>query len=125
MKLDKNKKMEQQLNELIMERRTFEQQLYDYLINNTVFVYFDEEEENEDLPENFWEPVIVNLSINQLDKIETIDCVTCECIICAEIQDTFKRVKCCKKSFCTECAENWFGRSVFCPFCKQDQRNII
>ncbi len=110
----------ERLNQLVLERRRFENELYDYLINNTIYII-----EEEEIPESFWDPVVVSLSIEQMDKLETIDCVTCECIICAEIQNTFKCLKCCKKSFCLECAENWFKVSVFCPFCKQDQRNII
>jgi hypothetical protein len=122
------------MERLIDERRAFENELYDYLLNNTVLVYVqDSESETEQdsfwdtvvVPDSFWDPVVVSLSTQEMELLETIECVTCECIICAEIQDSFKRVKCCKKSFCSECAQNWFSVSVFCPFCKHDQRNLI
>jgi hypothetical protein len=60
--------------------------------------------------------------LDNLDELETIVCEKIECLICTDKFDTFKKVKCCSNKICLDCASNWFERSVFCPFCKHDQR---
>jgi hypothetical protein len=73
------------------------------------------------IPEDFWEPVVVCLSTEEISNLETVT-KDCECIICNDSKDSFKNLKCCNNDICGDCITNWFNKSVYCPFCKQDQR---
>ena len=61
------------------------------------------------------------------EQIETMKDITKnnDCFICNEQVEKFKILPCCHKDMCINCTDNWFNRSVFCPFCKSDQRNFI
>ena len=48
-----------------------------------------------------------------------------ECIICNDLKNDFKKVGCCNNNICLECTNKWFNLSVYCPFCKCDQRELI
>ena len=53
-----------------------------------------------------------------------IDVIHHKCIICNNNQTQFKKVACCNNLICNNCAKNWFlNESVYCPYCKFDQRN--
>ena len=109
--------------ELLEEREEFENFLYDTLIGNHLFTPFIIEElPNEDSP--FWDPVVVCLTHQQINNLETINQYT-ECLICTEKQNFFKKVGCCNNKMCEDCTYDWFKVSVFCPFCKRDQREVV
>ena len=130
---------------LINERNEFEDYLYDNLFtNNDIDIIANEVNEiQEHLNENnvyqlnrivfryiedpsFWDPVIVNLSIQQIDRLEYIyNTVPLECIICNDLKNDFKKVSCCNNNVCLDCTNKWFNLSVYCPFCKCDQRELI
>jgi len=97
---------------IIEERNAFEDYIYDILVNPIIIIPHESD--------SFWDPVVV--SLNNLDELETVVCEKIECLICTDKYDTFKKVKCCNNKICLDCASNWFERSVFCPFCKHDQR---
>jgi hypothetical protein len=120
-------------NILLRERQEYENQLYDYLVpinngrvNVAYFIYSDSDTDSETLNENdsFWDPVIVNLSESEINSIPDVCCQEMECNICTDHKTNFKMVKCCNNKICTECIETWFNKSVYCPYCKQDQREI-
>ena len=102
---------------LIQQRNEYEDLLYDFLISeNNFFV-------EQFIPESFWEPVNVSLTIEQIESLETLVLETTqECFICKESKHNFKNLSCCNNNMCQECITNWFTVSVFCPFCKRDQR---
>jgi len=97
---------------LIHERLLFEDEMYDVLIS-PLFI-----------PDDFWEPVIVCLTEEQIESMKDITKNEI-CFICDETMESFKELPCCHKDMCVDCNYTWFNRSVFCPFCKCDQRNFI
>ena len=110
---------------LIQQRNEYEDLLYDLLIgqnnfennfeNNFVIEQF--------IPESFWEPVNVSLTIEQIESLKSVVLETKqECFICNESKHDFKNLGCCNNNMCQECIINWFNISVYCPFCKRDQR---
>ena len=101
------------LEVLIRERNEYENFIYDFLI--TTFP----------IPESFWDPVIVCLTEKQINLMEQIECEDIECFICKDTKNKFKKIKCCNNNLCLDCIESWFNKSVFCPFCKKDQRIIL
>jgi hypothetical protein len=123
------------LQVLINERNEYEDYLYDNLNINQNVNEVNEIEEIYHLnriifnliePLDFWDPVIVNLSIQQINNLEYIyNTVPVECIICNELKNDFKKVGCCNNNICLECTDKWFNLSVYCPFCKCDQRELI
>ena len=100
--------MEEYLN-LIDERQDYEDILYDLLITPL------------NLDSTFWDPVIVCLTEIQINNFKIINC-ECECIICKYDKDSFRNLSCCNHDICNDCIKDWFSISVFCPFCKKDQR---
>ena len=98
------------MEELIRERTLFEDELYDNLINLQLFI-----------PESFWEPVNVSLTIEQIDKLKNIN-LNEICLICNSDSSTFRELSCCKKQMCDSCIITWFNLSVKCPYCKHDLR---
>ena len=133
--------------EFVNERNRFEENLYDFLIpfsagsitisnlnsylnqdpdddlsrfNRIIFRYIELNEND-----SFWDPVVVNLSSQEIENFKEIHECNKECIICNELKNTFKIVNCCNNKICNECTNNWFNRSVYCPFCKSDQRNTV
>ena len=107
---------------LIHEREEYENYIYDTLINdldlNQNFL-----NENFLIDPTFWDPVIVCLTNEQINNLYTIH-KECECFICTEQKSLFKKMSCCNNNICFECTKNWFNVSVFCPFCKKDQREM-
>jgi len=97
---------------IIHERDEFEDEMYETLVT-PLFI-----------PDDFWEPVVVCLTPEQIENFEIID-KTEICFICNETIDTFNLLKCCNKDMCVDCNYTWFNRSVFCPFCKCDQRTLF
>jgi len=101
-----------------------EEDVYYHLTGTINSIYFFIEEHYRYSEDSFWEPVIVCLTQQQIDSLETIICEQQECYICKEDSTIFKKVLCCNNKICTDCTTNWFNRSVYCPFCKGDQRNL-
>jgi hypothetical protein len=101
------------LESLIRHRNRFEDYIYDYLVTAN------------EIPESFWEPVTVCLSDKQIDLIKTIECEEIECFICKDNKNLYKKLTCCDNKICLDCTNIWFNKSVFCPFCKKDQRTIL
>jgi len=95
---------------IIHERNVFEDELYNALVT-PLFI-----------PDDFWEPVIVSLTKEQIETMKVIT-KNGDCFICNESVENFKILPCCHKDMCIKCTDKWFNRSVFCPFCKSDQRN--
>jgi hypothetical protein len=101
------------LNLLIRDRNRFEDYIYDYLVTAI------------EIPESFWEPVTVCLTDKQIDLIKIIECEEIECFICKDNKNLYKKLTCCDNKICLDCTNIWFNKSVFCPFCKKDQRTIL
>ena len=97
---------------LLLERTQFELQVYDFLVDPVLQV-----------PNEFWDPVIVKLPDTTIEQIEQIEQIE-ECIICTTEQSVFKKLKCCDHQICKNCFKNWFDISVKCPFCKFDLREL-
>jgi len=133
------------LENLINERNQFENYIYDNLILDNEINEINEINQLEEINEinisniytlnrnvfrytqdpTFWDPVIVNLSIQQIDNLEYIyNSVPLECIICNDLKKEFRKVGCCNNNICYDCTDKWFSLSVYCPFCKKDQREI-
>ena len=112
-----NQELDNEYVRVLIERNQFEQQLYDFLVSPMLLPQQDS---------SFWDPVVVNLDPPTLQQvsIETIKEPT-ECSICITDRTAFKRVKCCNQLICNECAVQWFNKSVYCPYCKQDLRELI
>lgn len=113
---------------LLEQRQQFEDELYDFLISQNSF-YLNEEFEDENIlvfqiPESFWEPVTIRLSNQEIQGLEKLT-RELECLICKDNKQTFNKLRCCNKKMCCECVNNWFTRSVFCPFCKHDLRTLF
>ena len=102
------------LETVMRERDEFEQQLYDFLVEPINLP---------EIPDDFWEPVIVNLSKQQINLLKN-KLNEDECNICASICNSFKLLECCGKEMCINCSVNWFNRSIKCPFCNYDLRNL-
>ena len=75
------------------------------------------------IDESFWEPIKIGLTNNELNTLTCAHTHKKECLIFRDERRLYKVVHCCKNMICMECAENWFNESVYCPFCKEDQRN--
>jgi hypothetical protein len=99
----------------LADRHQFEIDLYDFLINPMALI---------PQGDSFWDPVIVNLSELQIEKIEFIE-KDSDCFICTSTFNYFKQVPCCSKLICDDCTDTWFCKSVKCPYCKQDLREFI
>lgn len=119
------------MEQLLQSRQEFENLLYDFLINENNEIIIENYETNNlnlnltlinVIPEDFWEPVVVCLSTQEIENLETVT-KDCECLICKESKQQFKNLKCCDNDICGDCITNWFNVSVYCPFCKQDQRS--
>jgi len=100
------------LGQLILERVQFEDELYDFLVDDMF------------IPDEFWEPVIVNLTKQQIDLLKN-KLNDDECNICTTTNSSFKLLECCGKDMCIDCSTNWFNRSTKCPFCNHDIRTLI
>jgi len=95
---------------LLLERQYFENRVYDYLVTPFLFV-----------PEDFWDPIKITLTPEQINTFNIIS-VEDDCIICTTNHNTFCELKCCKNKLCKECTNKWFNESVRCPFCVKDLR---
>jgi len=97
---------------LVLERHIFEIQVYDYLVTPFLFI-----------PDEFWEPVIVSLNSEQISEFKKLNKPD-NCCICTLDFETFCEMTCCKNIMCVECTNQWFLRSVKCPFCIKDLREL-
>ena len=95
---------------LLLERSYFETRVYDYLVSPFLFI-----------PEDFWEPVRVGLTPEQISEFKELQEID-TCIICTESFSSFCELVCCKNKLCKSCADTWFCDSVKCPFCVRDLR---
>ncbi len=121
---------ERTYEQLLVERFEYEQHLYNTLVGhiNGVYIYsnFVIEQEIPNQSSSFWDPVIVSLSQEQIEQLEQIECEEqSECFICKENENIFKKVNCCNNQICINCISIWFSKSVYCPFCKHDQRETV
>jgi hypothetical protein len=117
-------------NDYIQNRNNFENEMYDYLASSTSFngIFFIYQnvlnvDQSVMIPVNddFWDPVVVSYdSVDQLEEVPLQD----QCFICTEDKCLFKKMKCCSQNLCVECCQEWFGRSVKCPYCYQDLRDF-
>lgn len=98
------------MNELLLERRRFEIEIYDFLVEIQI-------------PDSFWNPVEVGLTQEYLQF--NVITISDECSICFENFNSFSELYCCKKTMCDNCIQSWFSTSVRCPFCVQDLRNCL
>ena len=94
---------------LLQEREEFENMIYDLLVT-PLFI-----------PDSFWDPVVVCLSSEQIENM-VITPEEVNCSICKDTKDSFHALQCCNAKMCKDCLVNWFTISVFCPYCKRDQR---
>jgi len=133
--------MEQRLYNLMAERQEYANELYDTLsireavpqysvsilfldtsqneFENEMEIEFQEEMENES--SSFWDPVVVHLTSQQIENIQTVD-INQECSICNVEKGVFKKVHCCNNVLCVDCCTSWFLTSVYCTFCRGDLR---
>jgi hypothetical protein len=89
---------------------------------NGVFIINEEGYHNDgNIPEDFWDPVVVSLDPELIKKIPTKEIIT-ECINCYETKDIINTLECCKTDICSDCVNKWFSLSVYCPYCKKDLR---
>jgi hypothetical protein len=79
-----------------------------------------------EIPPEFFDNVPVVPSAEQLrSSLEPIDMPEGECPICRETYtetDEVVRLRNCNHSFHRLCANVWYGRSVYCPICRNDIR---
>jgi hypothetical protein len=102
------------MESLIRDRLLFELQVYDFLVDPVLLI-----------PESFWEPVIVSLNEVQINELLPKIYRSGECGICTECVSDFKELKCCNQHICVDCTQIWFSRSVRCPYCNKDIRELI
>ena len=103
---------------LLLERANYETELYDFLVSPLIVV--------PQTNSSFWDPVVVCLNQDQLQLASVATtCELTECAICITDRQVFKKVKCCNQLICTQCANDWFIKSVYCPYCKRDLRELI
>ena len=100
-----------EFNNLVTERQAFEIEIYDFLVEDLI-------------PDEFWDPVKVGLSPEQIEKLQVISTES-DCFICTSMNSEFCSMECCKKIICKDCTTKWFSESVKCPFCVQDLRNCL
>ena len=103
----------------------FENYIYHYLITDIADITGITPEllfEESFIPESFWDPVSVCLTPEQINNFKIIICEEIECLICKDNKTNFKNISCCNNKICLDCINTWFNKSVFCPFCKVDQR---
>ena len=98
------------VEQLILERNSFELMIFDYLVEPTI-------------PDDFWDPVVVCLSKEHIDSLEQLE-INDTCFICTMESNLFRKMHCCNKEICNECVYKWFEKSVKCPFCMQDLREV-
>ena len=106
---------EEIFRDLLNERNTYEQELYDFLINPLILIPQDDP---------FWDPVVVSLNDSQINELKVVE-KEAECLICTNVSLNFKKVNCCNNDICSDCIFTWFSKSVKCPFCKQDLRDFV
>ena len=100
-------------------RDTFEDMLYLMLTDLDYSINADS------VSDSFWDPVIVRLDEEViLDIPITSFCKGEECTICTSKFFHFKQMPCCNNTMCCTCSLTWFRKSVFCPYCKSDIREI-
>ena len=98
------------LNNLTIERRHFEDEMYDLLVSPLQFI-----------PESFWEPVRISFNSELLVNKYHYN----ECSICIENKNQFKILTCCNQILCNTCAKKWSELSVICPYCNRDLRQFF
>ena len=78
------------------------------------------------LPEGWNEPVVVRPTAAQISAAtQPIDIRNCACSICQDdIDGNGTRISHCGHTFHTTCIAEWFTRSVHCPNCRRDVREV-
>lgn len=83
------------------------------------------------LAANFMDPVVVRPTRDQIaaatDVIVLDEALETNCAICQdrmEAQNPTRKIRACGHSFHTECIDTWFERSVSCPVCRHDIREL-
>jgi hypothetical protein len=80
---------------------------------------------------NFMDPVVVRPTREQIDAATEVvvlsEALEGSCAICQdrmEAQNPTRKINVCGHSFHTECIDTWFERSVSCPVCRHDIRDL-
>jgi len=78
------------------------------------------------LPTRWSDPVIVRPTADQIDAAtERVSAEDSTCAICQEtIEDDAIRLTHCRHEFHNHCITEWFTRSVHCPNCRHDVREV-
>jgi hypothetical protein len=78
------------------------------------------------LPTSWADPVTVRPTADQIDAAtETVPAEDSTCAICQEaIEDDAIRLTHCRHEFHNHCITEWFTRSVHCPNCRHDVREV-
>ena len=78
------------------------------------------------LPTRWSDPVVIRPTAAQIDAAtERVDADDANCAICQEtIEDDAIRLTHCRHNFHNHCITEWFTRSVHCPNCRHDIREV-
>ena len=78
------------------------------------------------LPTGWNDPVVVHPTSAQISAATTpIEIRDCTCAICQEeIDGSGMRIRHCQHTFHNSCIAEWFTRSVHCPNCRHDIREV-
>lgn len=77
-------------------------------------------------PTRWSDPVVIRPTAAQIDAAtERVDAEDANCAICQEsIEDDAIRLTHCRHDFHNHCITEWFTRSVHCPNCRHDIREV-
>ena len=78
------------------------------------------------LPTRWSDPVVIRPTAAEIDAAtERVDAEDANCAICQEaIEDDAIRLTHCRHDFHNHCITEWFTRSVHCPNCRHDIREV-
>jgi hypothetical protein len=83
------------------------------------------------LPASFLEPVVIRPTIAQIDVASEVFTLSASiegtCAVCQdtlEMGNQVRHLNVCNHSFHQECIDTWFERSVQCPVCRHDVREL-
>lgn len=83
------------------------------------------------LASNFMDPVVVRPTREQINAATSVvvlsEALEANCAICQdrmEAQNPTRKINVCGHSFHKECIDTWFERSVSCPVCRHDVRQL-
>lgn len=77
-----------------------------------------------EIPDHFWDPVTISLPEDEQQLLKR-KLLKQDCIICNEEVYNFRILPCCNNDLCVDCVNTWFNKSVKCPYCNQDIRELI